>query len=1315
MSKISEIDQMEKELKNIEKYENKQDKKKKKNKSKKYKELKKLRKLEKELEELEKELEEKLKDHKKPEKSNWVPYEKFIKDKKKVKEENDDKQKLEEELKQLSNSIVRDKAKNTRRQYERKALVGFKQRFVYADEYDSLNGFDEEKHGQRETYLKALLKERLTNEYDNVKNDKTGKYSLNAYIVIKCLMMYIDEDAGETSYKTHYFTSSMVNIVSRNNINEIISNIINEFEEDLTRTHNGSKWVFVKFIKFTIATQKVKSVFGKSYIKLPQNLINKNACVNIKNTDDKCFEWCLIASRVYDSIKSKDKNEVYHYEKRKDVIMRPENITYPIMTDDIHLYEELNNIQINIFSLNDYNDETKDIRECIVEEYKSNKHRQEVVNLLLVREGDLNHYVWIKNINRLFASKTNKKPKHICEHCLVKSFGSVELLNKHKIKCQDLEGAEVPKIDIMCECPEEGKNTLKFINEGRAFKHPFYCIADFESTLTNCEDENDGLTGEELEGLTTKKYQKHLQNSFGVKFCCDVKQYSKDLEIINNCNPEEVSKQFILKLEDYATDAYKLLQKNKKTIIWKEGEKKKHYENKTCENCKTEYNPKNKRVAHHNHITGEFINSLCNECNLKFQYKPFLPVYLHNLKGYDAHLFVNALYKYGSTGHDVSCIPNNEERYISFSKLIKVDEYYCRKEKKKKDITFEIRFLDTIAFMNSSIETLVENLKDGCDNIEKLRKAFPNTSDYFRNDEQFELMTKKGVYPYDFIDTYEKLNIDYLPSREKFYSQLYDSECSDEDYTQALNVWDKFKCKKFIDYHNLYLKSDVLLLSDVWENFRNVCYENYKLDCLYYYTAPGLSFDAMLKYTKINLELLTDIEMYEFCEGGIRGGLSQISKRYAKANNKYMSNYDKTKEDSYIFYGDANNLYGHSMSQYLPVSGFKWNTEEWTKYRILNISDTSKKGYKFKVDLRIPENLHGHFNNYVPCPDNITIKKNKLNKWQQENYKESKIKKLCCSFDDKIDYVVDYRYLKLCFSLGVELVRVKKVLEYNQKPFLMKYIKLNTGLRKKAKNDFEKDFFKLMNNSVFGKTMESVRKRINFRLVDNEDSAWRVKNLNRFTIFDDNLVGVHIQRTKILLNKPVYLGQTILDDSKALMYDFHYNFMLKKIKRENIDLLFTDTDSLCYHIRKQDIFEIIKNNKSYFDLSDYPKDHELYDPTNKKVIGKFKNESISQITEFVGLRAKLYAYSVDGDDKKHIKCKGVKNCVVKKELNIERYRNCLFSRKSDKVNQNGIRSYGHQIYTETINKTALSALDDKVFICDDNINTYNLGHKKTKE
>ena len=178
------------------------------------------------------------------------------------------------------------------------------------------------------------------------------------------------------------------------------------------------------------------------------------------------------------------------------------------------------------------------------------------------------------------------------------------------------------------------------------------------------------------------------------------------------------------------------------------------------------------------------------------------------------------------------------------------------------------------------------------------------------------------------------------------------------------------------------------------------------------------------------------------------------------------------------------------------------------------------------------------------------------------------------------------------------------------------------------------------------------------------------------------------------MNKSIYLGQNILDDSKVLMSDFHYNFMLKNIERKNIDLLFTDTDSLCYHVKNQDIFKIIKENKQFFDLSNYPKNHELYDGTNNKVIGKFKNESVKQIKEFVGLRSKLYSFIANGDDHKHNKCKGVKKYVVENELTIDDYKHTMNSRESKKVNQNGIRSYNHQIFTETQNKTALSACDD---------------------
>ena len=170
--------------------------------------------------------------------------------------------------------------------------------------------------------------------------------------------------------------------------------------------------------------------------------------------------------------------------------------------------------------------------------------------------------------------------------------------------------------------------------------------------------------------------------------------------------------------------------------------------------------------------------------------------------------------------------------------------------------------------------------------------------------------------------------------------------------------------------------------------------------------------------------------------------------------------------------------------------------------------------------------------------------------------------------------------------------------------------------------------------------------------------------------------------------------------------------MLKKIERQNIDLLFTDTDSLCYHIKNQNIFDIIKENSGLFDLSNYPKNHELYDSVNNKVIGKFKNESIEMITEFVGLRSKLYAYTKENKTIK--KCKGVKSSVVEQEIKIENYRNTLYSGKSFGITQNVIRTYGHQIYSESCNKVALSSKDDKVYICKNQVDTRNHGHYLNK-
>lgn len=233
--------------------------------------------------------------------------------------------------------------------------------------------------------------------------------------------------------------------------------------------------------------------------------------------------------------------------------------------------------------------------------------------------------------------------------------------------------------------------------------------------------------------------------------------------------------------------------------------------------------------------------------------------------------------------------------------------------------------------------------------------------------------------------------------------------------------------------------------------------------------------------------------------------------------------------------------------------------------------------------------------------------------------------KLVPNLYDKKGYVVHYRNLKLFLSLGLRLTKVHRVLSFKQSPWLKPYIDFNTNIRKEAKNEFEKDFFKLMNNAIFGKIKENLRKRIDIQLIHQEK---RLKKLTKkhsfkfFKIFNPDLVSVELQKQKFVLNRPIYVGFSILDLSKVLMYEFHYNYIKKKYGF-NAQLLFTDTDSLCYEVKTHGIYRDMSEDQHLFHFTGYPKGHLLYDITNKKVIGKMKSETASvPIKEFVGLRAK---------------------------------------------------------------------------------------------
>ena len=516
----------------------------------------------------------------------------------------------------------------------------------------------------------------------------------------------------------------------------------------------------------------------------------------------------------------------------------------------------------------------------------------------------------------------------------------------------------------------------------------------------------------------------------------------------------------------------------------------------------------------------------------------------HNLSGYDSHLFIKNL---GFSEGNINCIPNNEEKYISFTKKIQVGSYKKKvfnKGKimfKTKPLYHATRFIDSFKFMATSLEKLTA------------KDSFTNVKKYYE-DEKLELVTRKGVYLYEYMDRPEKLKETQLPPREAFYSRLNDASISNEDYEHAHQVWKAFKMKTLQDYHNLYNRVDVLLLANVFENFSSLRVKNYNLYPTHYYTVPGLAWDAALKFTGVNLELLSDIDMLLMAEKGIREGVSMISHRYGKANNKYMGErFDAQKPSKYITYLDADNLYGWSMSKPLPTHGFKWikpkELENWENFPCI-----------LEVDLEYPWILHDLHNDYPLAPERVEV---------------NKIEKLIPNLRNKEKYVLHRENLKQYLSLGLKLTKLHRGIKFEESQWLEKYIDLNMRLRSTVKNEFEKDFFKLMNNSVFGKTMENIRNRVDIKLVNNNrkkaEKLSAKPNFKHCNIFSENLIAIHMNKTELKFNKPVYLGMCILDLSKILMYDFHYNYIKQKYG-DNAILCFTDTDSLMYLIQTEDFY-----------------------------------------------------------------------------------------------------------------------------------------------
>ncbi len=518
----------------------------------------------------------------------------------------------------------------------------------------------------------------------------------------------------------------------------------------------------------------------------------------------------------------------------------------------------------------------------------------------------------------------------------------------------------------------------------------------------------------------------------------------------------------------------------------------------------------------------------------------------------------------------------------------------------------------------------------------------------------------------------------------------------------------------------------MLLLADIFETFRKFSQDNYRLDPAHYVSSPQLSWDAMLLHTDSELELIADPQMFEMIDNGIRGGVAMIVKRYARANNPQLgAEFNPNLPTSFIIYLDANNLYGWAMSQYMPFRGFHWlKVEEWENIDWTLQRDEQPNGYFIECDLLYDKSFHDLHNDYPLAPERMQMNYERLNDTQLKilrNYRISKsslqITKLVPHLLTRKNYCVHYLNLKFYLEHGMSLEKVHRVIAFEQKPWLKPYIDKNQALRTAATNDFEKDQAKLYNNSIYGKTVENQKKRTDIRLVNNERHCKMLikkPHMIRFKIFDENLAAIELRKTKAQINKPFYVGFSVLELSKLLMYRFHYDY-IKHQFNEKAELLFTDTDSLMYQIFDENVYETFyKVREKYFDFCEFPKNSPFFDDHNKRKIGFFKDEAKGQlILEFVGLRPKMYSYlihSEKGVEEKH-RAKGIQSAVAK-NFRHENYLKELKTPLENFVKNRRIGSKLHNLYSIETKKRGLCAFDDKRILLDEEITTLAYGHYK---
>lgn len=660
---------------------------------------------------------------------------------------------------------------------------------------------------------------------------------------------------------------------------------------------------------------------------------------------------------------------------------------------------------------------------------------------------------------------------------------------------------------------------------------------------------------------------------------------------------EDCVTRFLSELERMAKDQFEHDNMTRRKKIITPQQQNDFYTCTHCPKCKRKFGDKLYKVRDHCHLSGLYRGPLCQICNSRLTLKRLtLPIVFHNLKNYDAHMIIK--HGIGKFKHwKLRCIAQTSEKFMTLTAKIPVG-----KSKKGRTIFFTLSFIDSFQFMPASLATLADS-QTSLPITEKLKQEIPSLS--------MEVLRRKGVFPYTYFSSFAVLNETELPSRSSFDNDLTHEPCGEQDYQHALRAWGEFQCKSFKDYMLRYLELDVRILTDVFEEFRRMSLIQDGLDPVHYVSLPGLSFQSAFKMTGETIHLLQNPFVYNLFERGIRGGLTFVNTHHA--TDQFIEQ-EGRKYRQILLYIDQNNLYGAALTEYLPHSNFRLLTDEETRslfpsaQDILNIDTENDRGYYFEVDLKYPTGIHHKTSDFPLAPETAQVTESMLSPYMKDLYEHimtarhpnrhthtfKSSYKLLLSQNDKFNYCVHFKILKYYLQQGMELTKIHNCVQFTQKPFLRPYIEFNSTQRARAQSKHEKDFYKCKNNSLFGKTMEDVRKHANYKLITCDAEFQKLISSPVFVdrdIITSDIVGVKMCKAKVKLNRPIYIGQAVLDHSKLTMYKLFYETLPSCSLIYNIKLLGGDTDSFFLQLtidHDKTADDVLLSLKHIVDFSNYP-------------------------------------------------------------------------------------------------------------------------------